>query len=92
MHVLFLWFTDVLTYFIGSFLQFTDRVNPADKHAQVLASKYDIVAAPITPQMFGAAGRDHMEMYGMKIYKGRAHNYLKWKKERRVSQLGNKFA
>lgn len=46
------------------FLQYTDRVNPMDKHVTVLASKYGISPAPITPQLFGAAGKEHMEKYG----------------------------
>ena len=45
-------------------LQFTDRSNPMEKHLPVLSSKYGITAAPMTPQMFGAAGREHMEKYG----------------------------
>lgn len=43
---------------------FNDRSNPMEKHLPVLASKYGISAAPMTPQMFGAAGREHMEKYG----------------------------
>ncbi len=35
-----------------------------EKHVPVLASKYGISAAPMTPQMFGAAGKEHMEKYG----------------------------
>lgn len=35
-----------------------------DKHVTVLASKYGISPAPITPQLFGAAGKEHMEKYG----------------------------
>lgn len=30
----------------------------------VLADRYGISGAPITPQMFGSAGREHMEKYG----------------------------
>ena len=30
----------------------------------VMANKYGISAAPITPQMFGNAGVEHMEKYG----------------------------
>ena len=44
--------------------QYTDRVNPVEDHVNVLAAKYGISAAPITPQMFGGAGREHMEKYG----------------------------
>jgi sterol carrier protein 2 len=45
-------------------LQFTDRSNPIEKHVPVLATKYGISAAPMMPQMFGAAGKQHMEKYG----------------------------
>ena len=48
-------------------VQFTDRANPMEKHVPVLASKYGISAAPITPQMFGAAGKEHMEKYGERV-------------------------
>ena len=46
------------------FMQFTDRTNPMEKHVPVLANKYGISPAPITPQMFASAGRDHMKKYG----------------------------
>lgn len=35
-----------------------------EKHVPILAGKYGISAAPMTPQMFGAAGKEHMEKYG----------------------------
>lgn len=35
-----------------------------DKHVEVLADLQGISAAPITPQMFAAAGIEHMEKYG----------------------------
>ena len=33
----------------------------------VMANKYGISAAPITPQMFGNAGVEHMEKYGTTV-------------------------
>ena len=45
-------------------LQYTDRANPAEKHVMVMADKYGIGSAPITPQMFASAGIEHMEKYG----------------------------
>lgn len=36
-----------------------------DKHLEVLANKYGLSAQPVTPQMFGCAGKEHMEKYGM---------------------------
>ncbi|XP_061488996.1 sterol carrier protein 2 [Rhineura floridana] len=47
--------------------QFTDRVNPLDKHVEVMMNKYGIVAAPVAPQLFGNAGKEHMEKYGTKL-------------------------
>ena len=35
-----------------------------EKHVPIVAAKYGISAAPMTPQMFGAAGKEHMEKYG----------------------------
>ena len=35
-----------------------------DKHVEVMLNKYEFAPAPVTPQMFGNAGREHMEKYG----------------------------
>ena len=35
-----------------------------DRHVSVLADTYGIAAAPITPQLFAGAGKEHMEKYG----------------------------
>jgi len=35
-----------------------------DKHMEVVINKHGLVAAPVTPQLFGNAGREHMEKYG----------------------------
>lgn len=45
--------------------QFSDRTIPTDKHLDVLINKYGLSAHPVTPQMFGYAGKEHMEKYGM---------------------------
>jgi acetyl-CoA acetyltransferase len=42
---------------------YTDRAGALDKHLEVLARKYE-PQAPFAPYMFGAAGREHMELYG----------------------------
>ncbi|KAM3839631.1 sterol carrier protein 2 [Vipera latastei] len=47
--------------------QFTDRVIPTDKHMEVMINKYGIESAPFAPQMFGHAGKEHMEKYGTKL-------------------------
>nr|XP_014353594.1 PREDICTED: non-specific lipid-transfer protein-like [Latimeria chalumnae] len=46
--------------------KFMDRTNPMDKHMEVMMNKYGLSAAPVTPQMFGNAGKEHMELYGTK--------------------------
>ncbi|TMS09524.1 Non-specific lipid-transfer protein [Larimichthys crocea] len=46
--------------------KYEDRTNPMDKHMEVMINRYGIVAAPAAPQMFGNAGREHMEKYGTK--------------------------
>lgn len=46
--------------------KFMDRTNPLDKHMEVMINSYGMVAAPGAPQMFGNAGREHMEKYGTK--------------------------
>lgn len=46
--------------------QFNDRVSPMDKHVEVMVNKYGIATAPVTPQIFGNAGKEHMEKYGTK--------------------------
>ncbi|XP_060629507.1 sterol carrier protein 2 [Anolis sagrei] len=43
-----------------------DRVNPIDKHLELMVNKYGLATAPVTPQMFGNAGKEHMEKYGTK--------------------------
>uniref|UniRef100_A0A4W4FDY9 Sterol carrier protein 2 n=1 Tax=Electrophorus electricus TaxID=8005 RepID=A0A4W4FDY9_ELEEL len=40
--------------------------NPMDRHMEVMLNRYGMVAAPAAPQMFGNAGREHMEKYGTK--------------------------
>ncbi len=44
--------------------KYTDRTNPMDKHVQLMVGLRGIAAAPVAPQMFGNAGREHMEKYG----------------------------
>jgi acetyl-CoA acetyltransferase len=45
-------------------VKWTDRTNPMDKHALRMFELRDPEPAPPAPQMFGNAGRDHMEKYG----------------------------
>ncbi|GAA6090981.1 sterol carrier protein 2 [Tachysurus ichikawai] len=46
--------------------KYMDRTNPMDKHMEVMINRYGLAAAPAAPQMFGNAGREHMEKYGTK--------------------------
>ena len=41
-----------------------DRASPMEKHVEVLSNTFGVSGDPITAQMFGNAGREHMEKYG----------------------------
>jgi acetyl-CoA acyltransferase len=45
---------------------FDDRTNPLDRHAMRMAELRAPEQSPLAPQMFGNAGRDHMDRYGSK--------------------------
>jgi sterol carrier protein 2 len=45
-------------------VKYTDRTNPLDKHFGLMAELRGVAKAPGAPQMFGNAGREHMERYG----------------------------
>ncbi|MDP3936948.1 MAG: lipid-transfer protein [Deltaproteobacteria bacterium] len=44
--------------------KYTDRTNPIDKHFMLMVELRGLDKAPPAPQMFGNAGREHMELYG----------------------------
>ena len=44
--------------------KYTDRINPMDKHVGLMAELRGFAPAPPAAQMFGNAGREHMERYG----------------------------
>ncbi|MGB9382141.1 lipid-transfer protein [Candidatus Binatus sp.] len=44
--------------------KYMDRINPMDKHVQLMADLRGFAASPPAAQMFGNAGREHMERYG----------------------------
>lgn len=46
--------------------KFMDRVNPMDKHMMLMMELREFAPAPPAPQLFGNAGREHMEKYGTK--------------------------
>ena len=45
-------------------VKYTDRTNPIDKHAMAMFQVREPEQSPPAPQMFGNAGREHMEKYG----------------------------
>jgi acetyl-CoA acetyltransferase len=45
-------------------VKYTDRTNPMDKHFGLMVELRGFAQAPPAPQMFGNAGREHMERYG----------------------------
>ena len=45
-------------------VKYTDRTNAIDKHAMAMFAIRDPEESPPAPQMFGNAGRDHMQKYG----------------------------
>jgi acetyl-CoA acyltransferase len=45
-------------------LKYTDRTTALDRHLAALVELRPWEDAPVAPQMFGAAGREHMERYG----------------------------
>jgi sterol carrier protein 2 len=44
--------------------KYGDRTNPLDKHVQVMMDIQGFAPAPPAAQMFGGAGREHMQRYG----------------------------
>ena len=45
-------------------LQTQDRKNPLERHLKTMAACRGMGNSPLAPQMFGNAGREHMERYG----------------------------
>ena len=46
-------------------VKFTDRTTPMDKHFRDMKNRRGVAKAPGAPQMFGNAGREYMERYGV---------------------------
>ncbi|XP_076623022.1 sterol carrier protein X-related thiolase [Colletes latitarsis] len=44
--------------------KFLDRTNPMDKHVELMSEIAGIDASPVTAQLFGNAGLEHMKKYG----------------------------
>ena len=47
-------------------VKYTDRVNPLDRHVNTMVKLRGFETSPVAPQIFGNAGREHMERYGTK--------------------------
>jgi acetyl-CoA acetyltransferase len=45
-------------------IKYDDRTNPMDKHFGLMVELRGFAEAPAAPQIFGNAGREHMERYG----------------------------
>lgn len=46
--------------------KFTDRTNPMDRHVERMCDLVGLNESPVTAQMFGNAGIEHMKKYGTK--------------------------
>ena len=44
--------------------KYTDRINPMDQHVTAMVKMRGFEKSPVAPQIFGNAGREHMEKYG----------------------------
>ncbi|GFG38583.1 hypothetical protein Cfor_01634 [Coptotermes formosanus] len=80
--------------------KFYDRTNPMDKHIEIMAEIAGISNSPITAQMFGNAGKEHMEKYGTKpehlakiAYKNHKHSvnnpYSQFQEDYTMEQIMN---
>ncbi|KAM9326594.1 sterol carrier protein 2 [Gastrophryne carolinensis] len=80
--------------------KFTDRTNPIDKHVEVVANLHGLEPLPLAPQLFGRAGREHMEKYGTKpehfakiAWKNHKHStnnpYSQFQEEYTLDQVSN---
>merc|ERR1711962_140566 len=45
---------------------YSDRANPIQQHVETMMEVRDLEAGPIAAQLFGNAGREHMDKYGTK--------------------------
>uniref|UniRef100_A0A1B6KK02 Sterol carrier protein 2 n=1 Tax=Graphocephala atropunctata TaxID=36148 RepID=A0A1B6KK02_9HEMI len=79
---------------------FDDRTNPMEKHVQTMVEIAGLDVAPITAQMFGNAGKEHMERFGTKAehmakiaYKNHKHStnnpYSQFQDEYSLDQIIN---
>lgn len=67
--------------------KFKDRTSPLDKHVELLIELQGIAPAAITAQLFGAAGKEHMKLYGT-----RAEHFAKIALKNHRHSLNNPYA
>ena len=60
-------------------LKYTDRTNALDRHLDAMHALREEEASPFAPQLFGNAGREHMERYGSTF---EHHVWIAWKNHR----------
>jgi acetyl-CoA acetyltransferase len=68
-------------------MKYTDRTPALDKHMARMFQIRDPETSPFAPQMFGNAGRDHMERYGSKP---EHYAWIGWKNHKH--SVNNPFA
>jgi len=68
-------------------VKFVDRTNPMDRHVEALGELREWESAPFAPQMFGMAGREHMERFGSTP---EHYEWIGWKNHRH--SVNNPFA
>jgi non-specific lipid-transfer protein len=80
--------------------KFKDRVNPIQEHINIFYELWGLSPAPITAQLFGVAGKEHIEKYGTKpehfakiAYKNHKHSknnpYSQCKEEYSLEDIRN---
>jgi sterol carrier protein 2 len=47
--------------------KFNDRTNPMQTHLDLFDELFGIKTAPVTAQLFGQAGKEHMDKYGTRV-------------------------
>ncbi|XP_046405628.1 sterol carrier protein 2 [Ischnura elegans] len=78
--------------------KYSDRTSPMDKHVLLMAEVAGVTSSPITAQLFGNAGLEHMEKYGSKpehlakiAYKNHKHSmnnpYSQFQEEYSLEQI-----
>ncbi len=68
-------------------IKYTDRTMPMDRHLEAMAQIREPESSPFAPQMFGNAGREHMERYGSTA---EHFAWIGWKNHHH--SVGNPFA